>query len=78
MENGDHVQNRNLAAASTSWRIDGAGDVDHDGDADILFRHSGGGVVTWEMQDGGFVRSHSFGVVSDTWQIARIGEFDVG
>ena len=77
MENGTYVQNCNLAAASANWRIGGAGDCDHDGDADILFRHNDGGVVTWEMESGGLVQSHSFGVVPNAWQIARIGEFDL-
>jgi hypothetical protein len=35
-------------------------------------------VVTWEMQDGGFVRNHNFGVVANAWQIRGTGEFDLG
>ena len=50
-------------------------DFDRDGDADILWRHDEGQVLTWEMQAGGFVVNHNFAMVATDWQIARTGEF---
>ena len=61
--------NHNIAFGATSWQIEGAGDFDHDGDSDILWRHTEGAVVTWEMEGGVFVQSHSLGAVATSWQI---------
>ena len=77
MENNDYVVNHNVAFASIGWRIDGTGDFDGDGDADILWRHRDGMVVTWEMEDGEFVMYHSIARVASTWQIDGTGDFDV-
>jgi hypothetical protein len=43
MRDGRYVTNHNLASTSGSWRINGVGDFDEDGDADVLWRHSDGG-----------------------------------
>jgi sarcosine oxidase delta subunit len=62
---------------ATTWHVAGVHDFDADGDADILWRNDDGRVVTWEMEDAAFVRNHSFGSVSQTWQISGTGAFDV-
>ena len=58
-------------------RSRGTEDFDSDGDADILWRHDDGTVVTWEMEDGALFRTESFGQVSNGWQIRGTGEFDL-
>ena len=55
--------------------VEGVEDFDSDSDADILWRHTDGRVVMWEMEDGAYVINHNFGVVANTWQIKGTGEF---
>jgi hypothetical protein len=68
----------NSAFASTGWEIVDTGDFDADGDADVLWRHDQGDVMTWEMENGAVVADHDFGVVPNAWQIVRTGEFALG
>jgi hypothetical protein len=77
MENGALVASHSLPDVPPTWQINGTHDFDHDGDADIPWRHDDGAVVTWEMQNGAFVANHNFGVVSNTWQISGTAEFDL-
>jgi hypothetical protein len=77
METGALVTNHNLASVANTWQIAGAEDFDSDGDADILWRHRDGDVVTWQMENGAFVTNHNYGVVSNAWQIVGTGEFDL-
>jgi hypothetical protein len=77
MEDGAYLTNHNIASAGGGWRIRGAGDLDSDGDADILWRHSDGTVVTWEMEDGAYVTNHNYGLIPVGWQIRATGEFDL-
>jgi hypothetical protein len=48
-----------------------------DGDADILWRHDQGTLVTWEMEDGALAQTANLGVVPNGWQIRGTGEFDL-
>jgi hypothetical protein len=77
MEDGAFVTNHNLPQVSTTFQIAGTEDFDSDGDADILWRHDEGLVVTWEMEDGALVQTNNFGVVPIAWQIRGTGEFDL-
>jgi hypothetical protein len=54
---------------STSWQVQGTGDFDADGDADILWRHSGGSVLTWEIEDHAQSASHNLGALSSAWTL---------
>jgi hypothetical protein len=67
MEDGDYVINHNLAVASNNWQIDGTGDFDRDGDADILWSHRDGAVVTWEMESGDYVATRNMTVAITDW-----------
>ena len=70
-------QNHNIASVPNTWQIEGTGDFDSDGDADILWRHDDGKVVTWEMEASALVQNHNFGIVSNAWQIQGTGAFDL-
>ena len=61
-----------LPTATPGFDVAATGDVDDNGDADIILaRQDGSGqVITWEIQDSAFVQNHDFGTVADTWRIA--------
>jgi hypothetical protein len=70
------VVNHNLPAVGSGWRIRGTHDFDEDGDADLLWRHDNGTVVTWQMENGAHLATQNFGVVPNGWQLRGTGEFD--
>jgi 6-phosphogluconolactonase (cycloisomerase 2 family) len=67
---------REFPRISSDWQIEGAADFDADGDADILWQHDDGRVVTWEMQDGQLLTNHNIAVGSGGWDIEHLGDFD--
>jgi hypothetical protein len=77
MQGGNCVTNHSLPAVATAWHIEGTEDFDSDGDADILWQHADGSVVTWNMEDGALAATRSFGISASTWRIAGTGEFDM-
>jgi VCBS repeat protein len=68
--------NTELGTVPSSFQIDGTGDFDGDGDADILWRHDDGLTVIWELENGNFVANHNLDVVTATFAIAATGDFD--
>jgi Matrixin/Bacterial pre-peptidase C-terminal domain/FG-GAP-like repeat len=76
MQNGQYLQNNNIAFASTGWEIVNTGDFDADGDSDVLWRHRDGAVVTWEMENGNYVQNHNIAFASIGWTIQGLGDFD--
>lgn len=63
--------------ASSPWQFAGAGDMDGDGRADIVWRNTGTGeVLVWYMGfDGQLDQAVSLGTVSpSTWQIAALAD----
>jgi hypothetical protein len=68
--------NYDLGELSDRWRVAANGDFDGDGDSDILFRHDGGLVVIWEMQDGQYRINHNLPWASTDWEIVGAGDFD--
>jgi 6-phosphogluconolactonase (cycloisomerase 2 family) len=67
---------RELPSISNNWQIEGTGDFDADGDADILWHATDGRVVTWEMQNGQLLATHTIAVGSGGWGIEHLGDFD--
>ena len=69
MEGGAFVVNHNLPQVSTNFQIAGTEDFDSDGDADIVWRHDEGLLVTWEIETNAIAQVQNFGVVPNAWQI---------
>ena len=65
--------------AASPWQFAGAGDLDGDGRADLLWRNSSTGeVIVWYFGIGGqFEQVVSIGTVSpSSWQVVGIGDFN--
>jgi hypothetical protein len=59
------------------WRINGTGDFDADGKADILWRHDTTGQVSfWLMNGMSIVSSGTCGAVPTVWQMNGLADFD--
>ena len=63
-------------AVPPTFQIRGTGDFDGDGDVDIVWQHEQGLVVTWEMENGDLLATHSLAQVSNSFHIAETGDFD--
>jgi hypothetical protein len=70
------VADRHFGVVPNTFQIRAAGDFDGDGDGDILWRHTDGLVVTWELENGQFVTDHNIAFASTGWEIQRLGDFD--
>jgi FG-GAP-like repeat/RTX calcium-binding nonapeptide repeat (4 copies) len=46
------------------------------GDSDVLWRHTDGAVVTWEMENGEYVSNHNIAFASVGWEIEGLADFD--
>ena len=78
MINGATVtQSPGVGSATTDWQIDGTGDFNGDGKADILWRHSTGGqVVLWVMNGATVTQSTGVGGATTDWQVASLGDLN--
>jgi hypothetical protein len=65
-----------LGVVPNNWQLEGACDVDGDGDADITWRHADGLVVTWELDSGHPLTNHNLPRASADWEIVNSGDFD--
>ena len=79
--NGGFVSNDANAwtVLPTSWRVDGTGDFNGDGNDDILWRRSDGAFTEWLGQDnGGFISNdaNAFRNLPSSWQVAGTGDFN--
>jgi hypothetical protein len=68
---------------ATSWRVVGTGDLDGDGFADVVWRHSSGTVAAWFLRSGAIVGAQvlsldgAAAVESDaSWEIRAVGDLD--
>lgn len=65
--------------SDTGWQITAVGDISNDRRADLVWRHTNGGIATWLLQGTTVVSSQFFSVttVADpAWRIAAAGKVD--
>jgi hypothetical protein len=79
--NGGFVSNdvNAWSVLPTSWRVDGTGDFNGDGNDDILWRRSDGAFTEWLGQDnGGFISNdaNAFHNLPNIWQVVGTGDFN--
>jgi hypothetical protein len=70
-------ENNNTAAIAVTVkpRFDESHDFNGDERSDILWRHSGGGVVTWHMDAAQDIAQHWFGAHDPSWKVLGVGDF---
>jgi len=79
MQNSGVVGTSSLGALGNDWQIDGIGDFDADGDADILMRRDAPtrNLTVLEIEDNTVLAGHSLGNVADNVWIDGVGDFDL-
>jgi hypothetical protein len=80
MQNSGVVTTSSLGALGNDWQIDGIGDFDKDGDADILMRRDALDVrnlTILEIGNNTVVTAHNLGTVGNTHSISGVGDFDL-
>ena len=64
-------------ATSTDWKIQGVGDLDGNGTADVMWRNTKSGVVAaWLLSGSSIVSSPFFKGVPADWELAQLGDVD--
>ena len=70
-------------AVDTNWKVMGTGDLNGDGFADVIWRHSGGALAAWFLQKGTIVATEYLMLngsraseADPSWQIRAVGDID--
>ncbi len=58
------------------WRFQDTGDFNSDGNSDILWRHSNGQVVLWEMDGSQITNNQSVAMLGTEWRNEGVGDFN--
>jgi hypothetical protein len=67
----------NYGAQGLHWQVQGTGDLNGDGTADILWRDTSTGELTaWFMQNGQHVGAASYGIHGLQWRVQGIGDLN--
>ena len=65
-----------VSTVASNWTLYGTGDLNFDGDGDLLWRDTAGDLAVWFMNGGTVTSSASLGNVPTNWTI--VGDDDVG
>jgi FG-GAP-like repeat len=70
------VATKALPATSPDWRLTATGDVNHDGELDVLLRHSSGVLLWWMLRDGTMIDGQYIvgGPADQRFQIVGTGD----
>jgi hypothetical protein len=80
MQNSGVVTTSSLGALGMDWQIDGIGDFDKDGDADILMRRDAldfRNLTVLEIQNNTVVAGHDLPNIGKNLSIDGVGDFDL-
>lgn len=58
------------------WSVRGAGDMDGDGEIDLVFRHRGGHNAIWFLRNGVVEGQVSIGSVGEQWNLSAVVDYD--
>jgi uncharacterized repeat protein (TIGR01451 family) len=79
VDNGGYgfvITNTTPASMGTGWAIEDIGDFNHDGKADILWRHTSGLLHMWLMDGERIVDARSVASVGTDWTVQGVGDFN--
>jgi hypothetical protein len=80
-QGGDYIKNANLSTATlganTPWRIVGTGDVNGDGNVDLIWQDSStGNLAVWYLSGLVGIGSADVTFNSQTWKVRSVGDFN--
>ncbi|MEP7206507.1 MAG: FG-GAP-like repeat-containing protein [Casimicrobiaceae bacterium] len=63
--------------SGSGWTLSAVGDMNGDGFADLVWRHTNGELLVWYMNSSGLIGStKSFGIVPTSYELRGVGDFD--
>src|SRR4051794_698060 len=76
IEKGRYQSTATTGALGAEWKIEGTGDFDRDGDADILWQRTDGLVRVDLIENGKYQSTAVTGALGPEWKIEGTGDFD--
>jgi hypothetical protein len=74
--NGNHIDLNATVGTVAGWHVDGTGDFNNDGKADMLLQNGSGTLVLWQMNGASVASSTVIGTVGSAWHFADAADFN--